>query len=93
MPFQKGRHKTGGRTKGTPNKSSLLLALEDEQFNLVNNILELVRNPELGDETKVEVLVKLLEYVYPKKKTLDVTTISDEELKQVLIEKLKGDAK
>jgi hypothetical protein len=60
---------------------------------LVNNILELVRNPELGDETKVEVLVKLLEYVYPKKKTLDVTTISDEELKQVLIEKLKSDAK
>lgn len=63
-----GLPKTGGRKKGTPNKKSYLLDyhLEENDFDLVKELLTLY--PTLENQQKVNLLLKLLEFSYPKRK-------------------------
>jgi len=66
MPFTEGHQKRGGRIKGTPNR------LTKEYRMLLKNILysELEKIPEyqnpLQPKEKLEVIIKLLNYVIPK---------------------------
>ena len=68
MPRQKGTTKTGGRKKGSLNKKTLELSqiLKKANINVPEKIIELL--PTLDTEKQVEVLLKLMPYLYPKRK-------------------------
>jgi hypothetical protein len=89
MPFKKGRKKTGGREKGTPNKSTLLGSDEIKNtlsslggFDFVKHcIQELAAN---GDFKEAATLfMKLTEFAYPKLKAVDMTTTIQDEREEL----------
>lgn len=87
MPFEKGHKKYGGRKKGTRNKSSIMEKFEEINFDVIAAIIEsIAAQPEY---MRADTLIKMLEFVYPKKKSMDLNMMTDEELKQVLIKKLQ----
>jgi hypothetical protein len=71
MPRPQGVPKTGGRKKGTPNRSSLLLheVLENLNVDVPKMIADAL--PQLPIEKRVEVLTSLLPYLYPKRKAIE----------------------
>jgi len=71
MPRPKGLIKTGGRKKGTPNRATqnLVEALDTLNFDIPSKIYELL--PKLSSEKQVDVLLKLMEFVYPKVKAIE----------------------
>lgn len=81
------REKTGGRKKGTPNKNGMIVgeSLVDADINLVEEVLRVL--PELDPSKKVDVLLKLMEFVYPKRKSIDlaVDPIEKERKTRVII--------
>ena len=73
MPFKKGRKKTGGRTKGTPNKHKSEFKKQIEAFCIDNfaefvKELNLIENP--ADKTRM--FIKLIEYVLPKQQQIEL---------------------
>ena len=85
--FEKGHPKYGGRKKGTRNKSSIMEKFEDINFDVIAAIIEsIAAQPEY---MRADTLIKMLEFVYPKKKSMDLNMVSDEELKQILVKKLQ----
>lgn len=65
-----GIPKTGGRKKGSVNKDSKFLkeVLTSNDFNIVENLLELL--PELEANKRADILVKLLDYVFVKPRNI-----------------------
>lgn len=85
--FEKGHPKYGGRKKGTRNKSSIMEKFEEINFDVIAAIIEsIAAQPEY---MRADTLIKMLEFVYPKKKSMDLNMVSDEELKQILMKKLQ----
>lgn len=71
MPRPKGLSKTGGRIKGTPNKNTLDLQ-EKLLSSGVDVVIELTKLlPELPPELRVNTLLELMQYLYPKRKALE----------------------
>lgn len=70
--FIKGREKTGGRKKGTPNKrtNDIIERLKDE--DIVGNLLEIAKTTD-KEEIKVTVYKELLKYTYPQRKAVDIS--------------------
>ena len=68
----KGR-KTGGRKKGTPNKNCVYLVdkLEEINFDIVSAIIESMAD--VTPSMRVDPLIKMLEFVYPKKRAETVS--------------------
>jgi hypothetical protein len=68
-----GHKKGGGRKRGTPNKRSLALrqALEAHGCDLAEQIAGLLQDAAVEQSIKVEVLTKLLPYVYPQLRAVD----------------------
>ena len=99
MGKPKGLPKTGGRKAGTPNKASLSpdVLFESYDFDVVGEFLESVKDLKPSDKTIA--LLKFMEFVFPKKKSLesfseypdkkdqasslDLSRISDSELKKL----------
>ena len=81
--FQEGHKKLGGRTKGTKNKATLLgkKAIED-YFN--NNGFELLFSQieELEPTAKVMAKIKLLSFIMPKLKAVDISEYQKAEPKK-----------
>lgn len=84
MPFEKGRTKTGGRTKGTPNLSSLTLRESithriEQQFPKVAANLE-----KLEPKDRINTWIKLLEFALPRlqrnETTLDLSQLSESDI-------------
>lgn len=81
--FEKGKPKTGGKTKGTPNKKTLILETfcEDiieggiERFNNAMNVLAEKNPPKY-----IDAYLALLEYVKPKLARQDVNLDAKGEL-------------
>lgn len=74
MPRPQGTTKTGGRTKGTPNKRTL-----DLQENLAASGIDVIEQltnllPELPPQLRANVLLELMQYLYPKRKAIEVKT-------------------
>lgn len=69
----KGYPKTGGRQKGTKNKDNMgvLERLNHHGINLVDELVALL--PELKPERQMYLLNELMQYCYPKKKSLEVS--------------------
>lgn len=69
-----GSFKTGGRSKGTPNRRSgeLQDALDFHNLDVVAELKNLL--PVLPAEKRADVLVALLAYLFPKRKSLEIAT-------------------
>lgn len=85
MPFEKGRQKTGGRKKGVKNKSDIMAKFEECNFDVIAAIIESIA--EQPEYMRADTLIKLLEFMYPKKKMFQ-HEISDDELKAILLKRL-----
>ena len=74
-----GLGRLGGRQKGTPNKKSQifesLLAVDD--INLPSEILKCCEN--LKPLDKANIYLKLMEYIYPKRKAITIEDSEDSE--------------
>ena len=66
-----GIPKTGGRKKGTPNKSteSLQAAFDKLDFNLPAQVTELL--PQLAIDKRIDILMSLMGFLYPKRKAIE----------------------
>lgn len=74
MTFQRGRSKTGGRKTGTPNKSSHLLEIELKEYGLspVSELVKLL--PKLAESKRADILIRLLDFIYPKRKSIELNS-------------------
>ncbi len=91
MARPKGLQKTGGRQKGTPNKRSIgfLEILDGKGINLLETILDEALG--LSGRDKINVLVDLLPYVYPKRKPTESPPFSiDEHMASLSISELSS---
>lgn len=79
MAFQKGKQKTGGRKKGTPNKISqdLRKMLNDLLFHEIDSLPKLLDKMEPKD--RAEVIIKLMPYAIPKLKDEENSDPQDSE--------------
>lgn len=68
-----GLPKTGGRQKGTPNKSTSFLRerLAAQGCDPADELLKIAREPNTRTESRIQVYSILLPYVYPRPKPLD----------------------
>lgn len=68
MPRPIGLPKTGGRQKGTPNKRTEILrdVLEKLDCDVPQRLVTLL--PQLSPDRQADVLLELLQYVFPKRK-------------------------
>lgn len=82
--FKKGRQKTGGRKKGTPNKMTVTIreqlkkAIEpflNDMENTINDIVE--------PKDKVDAIAKILPFIIPKYQS---TTINDDSKRNITLE-------
>lgn len=82
--FKKGRKKTGGRKKGTPNK--VTLTIREQLKNAIEPFLETMENT-INDivepKDKVDAIAKILPFVVPKYQS---TTINDDTRRNVTLE-------
>lgn len=71
MPKLVGSPKTGGRTKGTPNRRTLHLSnhLQEIGFDPVEHIVDQL--PQLNPLERVHACLKMMEFQFPKRKPVD----------------------
>jgi hypothetical protein len=94
MARAKGSIKIGGRVKGTPNRRTTELKgfFDSVNFSLPEEIYKLL--DKLTPEKRLDTLLKLLEYIYPKRKALeapleeDTTESKELDLKRLTQEEL-----
>lgn len=104
MPKIKGSIKTGGRKKGTPNKATLLLQslLDDNDLDPIKGIKEALNelaaivcyDPETKitlANSKANIYLDLMQYVYPKRKSIDHDPTHDDDDKVQIIDILWSD--
>lgn len=74
MPRPKGLPKTGGRVRGTPNRKTELLANKLARLGCdpIEGLARIALDPQTKVEIKVRCLSELAQYVYPKRKAVDV---------------------
>lgn len=77
MGRPEGTIKTGGRQAGTANKKTLAFKefLDGANFSIPERLLEIL--PTLTEDRQVDVLLKLMAYVYPKFKSIELKTEAD----------------
>ena len=84
MQFSKGHTKLGGRKKGTPNKVSSDLRTRIKSF-LDNNFEQLEKDiSKLQPTERVRFLIKLMEFVVPKQKSMELNAIDKTECIKVV---------
>lgn len=78
--FQKGKQKTGGRQKGTPNKRTAEIVERLEKEDIVGSLLNIAKTTQ-DENIKVTVYKELMKYAYPQRKAVDISgdmNINDE---------------
>lgn len=82
MPRPSGLKKTGGRQRGTPNKDTKLLQTIFQRYDLSipDKIAELL--PTLEPQKQADILIRLMEYLYPKRKPDQEIVVVEESLCQ-----------
>lgn len=73
MKFEKGRTKTGGRKKGTPN--AVTANVQNGIAEIVNGNIDKLREDleAMTPQERVAAIAKLLPYVVPRKVEADIT--------------------
>lgn len=79
MPRPKGLPKTGGRIRGTPNRKTELVAKKLAKLGCdpIEGLALIALDPETKVELKVRCLSELAQYVYPKRKAVDIVSPED----------------
>lgn len=72
MKFQKGRAKTGGRKKGTPNKKTKELMEVLGSFDPAEKLVQIYNETD-NLELKAGICKDLLKYIYPQRKAVEMT--------------------
>jgi hypothetical protein len=88
--FKSGHIKIGGRKKGVPNKRSLgfLKNLEELGLDPIKIIAENIH--QLDPQRKVQASLQLLDFVYPKRKAIDLDIERNPEADASEVERLKA---
>jgi hypothetical protein len=75
MPRPKGLPKTGGRIRGTPNKTtkSVMEKLEELGCDPIEGLAAIAMNTNTAPELKVRCYSELAQYAYPKRKAVDLS--------------------
>ena len=79
--FQKGRTKTGGRAKGTPNKKTTELIELLGDYNPIIRLIEIAKDENTSLDMQVKINLDLLPYIYPKRKSIDMNSNEMPEVK------------
>ena len=81
--MQVARTKTGGRTKGVPNKRTYELSQKIQSLGVdpVEGLAKILAEEGVSNELKVKIYTELLPYLYPKRKVVH----SDANQKQAVI--------
>ena len=79
--FQKGRTKTGGRAKGTPNKKTTELMELLGDYNPIVRLIEIAKDENTSLDMQVKINLDLLPYIYPKRKSIDMNSNEMPEVK------------
>lgn len=74
--FQKGKAKTGGRKKGTPNKRTKELAEVLGSFDPADKLVQIYNETDDLD-LKAQICRDLLKYVYPQRKAVEMSADVD----------------
>jgi hypothetical protein len=84
MPFEKGKSKTGGRKKGTPNRKKVVKLetyLAEADINIAKKLFETIDS--IQDPTaKSKMLLELYKFVDSQKKDSELQDSSEEDEKQ-----------
>ena len=90
--FQKGRAKTGGRKKGTPNKTPKIVKdkfLEELCDYVESGLLhEDLTSKALAAEDRLNIIIKLANYILPKQSSVDSTVNVTNEAQQSVLDRL-----
>ena len=83
MAFDTGHKKSGGRTAGTPNQNMEFKALIKERVSVDDLLatIEQIQSP----SKKVDAYLKLLSFVYPKPKAIELKAEQSNEIKELQI--------
>ena len=79
--FQKGRTKTGGRAKGTPNKKTTELMELLGDYNPIVRLIEIAKDENTSLDMQVKINLDLLPYIYSKRKSIDMNSNDMPEVK------------
>ncbi len=73
------RIKTGGRVAGTPNKRTLeaMQKLEELDCNPIEGMARIAMDESNSIELRAKMLAELAPYVYPKRKSMDISGNND----------------
>lgn len=82
MSRPKGLPKTGGRVLGTPNKATDALArkLAKLECDPIEGLARIALDPATETALKVRCFAELAQYVYPKRKAVDLVSAEDSDL-------------
>ncbi len=85
MPKPEKGVRYGGRQKGTPNKAtaSIREAVDNVLGGYMNSGLMLEDFKVLDSKERLEIAIKLMQFVAPKMKSVDVAVSSDQQLENV----------
>lgn len=85
MPKPEKGVRYGGRQKGTPNKAtaSIREAVDNVLGGYMNNGQMLEDFKVLDSKERLEIAIKLMQFVAPKMKSVDVSVSSDQQLENV----------
>ncbi len=85
MPKPEKGVRYGGRQKGTPNKAtaSIREAVDNVLGGYMNNGQMLEDFKVLDSKERLEIAIKLMQFVAPKMKSVDVAVSSDQKLENV----------
>ena len=94
--FQKGvpRPKNAGRKKGTPNKATMTIFQSLEQIVTEDgqpiDIIKLFFDGlmDMPSFQRVDALLKFMEFIYPKRKQVEVN-LGDDEFKKALVQRIQ----
>jgi len=86
MARPKGLKKSGGRKKGTPNKTTFLLEEKLEHLNFDPVVELIICFDSLESGQKATTILKLLDYLYPKRKSIEIDRKSSPGINQSFAE-------
>ena len=75
MAFEKGHTKIGGRQKGSPNKKTLLKAVDlllNLEINPIQKLIEIAESDEATTDHRINCYKEISKYTYPKLKSQDI---------------------
>jgi len=93
MPFDKGHQKIGGRTKGTPNKVTLIRAddlLLKLDINPIQKLIEIAESDEASIDQRINCYKEIAKYTYPRLKLQELWVSQVENLAPTVIKLIAG---